>query len=178
MFDVSEALSRMNVWVCSYGGSGCNLLSQYLEQKGLVCRTREWHSTLCHYYTYIPTHIPAVYIYADPISALKSQKFRKHIKENIFKLSNGIITTVSDEALIYAMNNQFYSWQSFKDKSYKILYLKYETLWNNLSKLENFLNININDFPPIQQRQSNNVVVIHEKILREKYCNLMNDTSI
>lgn len=171
-------IEALDVWVCSFGGCGTNLLSDYLTSRNLVCQTQEWHSDLCHYYTYIPTNKPTIYLYSNPINALKSQKRRNIIATNISKLSNGIITTISDEALIYSMCCQFYNWISFSNKSNNLLFVHYSKLYDNLSKIGSFIGIDMREFPAKTNSKSTKIEIIHENLLNDKYSNFIYDASL
>ena len=171
------ALDKLDVWICSFGGCGTNLVANYLNSKGVVCINDDWMNYLCHYYTYVPNNKPTIYVYSDPIESLKSQKLRLHRDVNILKLSNGVISTKSDEALIYSMCCQFYNWHRYRDAGHNIMFIQYAYLFDNIDTISKFVGISMTDFPKKKTRISKNVTVIHEDVLREKYGNFIKDAS-
>ncbi len=154
--------NKLKAWVCSYGGSGTNMLADYLQKQGVKTKNFLWHKKLVHNPEPLDLGIPMIYIYDDPRKSLFSEKTRKNIYFcNILKLSNNYfdvkkmkITHNSkkirfcDDFLLRLMIQQFKNWTSapFKDK---ILFIRFKDFFNEKTKekLELFLNKKLTNYP-------------------------------
>lgn len=142
----------LDVWLCSYGGSGTNMLASYLETKSLVVRTRSWKRLLCHHSQPIDVRSPtkAVYLFGDPRAAFKSMKRRGpgHYDVNQQKLNNRKELPYSDETLMSSMLRQFDRWTARNQTNLPILLLRFEHIFESGKyALARFLGIDVSDFP-------------------------------
>ena len=105
------------VWVCSYGGSACNQLADFIEEQlKLKVRCQIWGDSLCHYPKPLNCGIPMVYIYDDIDKAFLSVKRRNKSVWNIQKLSDYKITNNSDDKILFElMIKQFNEWSVSHD---------------------------------------------------------------
>lgn len=176
---IHEALNELDVWVCSFGGCGTNLLADYLVSKGLQLHTKEWRERLCHYHTYVPTNTPAIYMYGDPIAALKSQKHRGLAELNYKKLQidrHEQDQEYTDEKMLRLMESQYNSWMACKHDFTNILFIKYETLYDNLDNIASFLDIDMTDFPVKHPRTSQAYTLDNETELISKFSMFIKST--
>ena len=152
---------QMDIWVCSFGGTASNTLSNYLESKGFNTRTATWKKYLCHYpnpleFDSMP-NLKAIYIFDNPLRALASQKRRgwRWYYTNYLKLKNSKLGLYSDQKMLSVMVRQFEAWNSFNSKSLPICSIPFDQLFDaSNKKLSNFLGIDCSDFPPIVERSS------------------------
>lgn len=162
-------LKRM-FYVCSYGGSGskmfCRYLNsfghtkhihsryppQYLEHVGHPLNS-EWFNENKIDEDKIP-YYTVIYIYRDPIKATLSRHRPAKRDQTIIK-RNLVNIQVAEEYQSLSYNDllesgkDLYGLEDFFDnyvsenynKNYDIVCIKYETLWDNLSKINKILDI-------------------------------------
>jgi hypothetical protein len=156
---------NLELWICSYGGCGTNLLADYLENiKQIRIHTKSWRDMLCHCHTYIPTkNCKAIYMYCrDPIDAFKSQIKRGLHVINLKKLVNTTDIEYSDIELLKAMSVQYKNWINEPN----VLKICYDTLYEQIPEIESFLKIDMSDFPKKRERTSKYTILENEKELR------------
>ena len=141
MHELDQAiLQGMRVWVVSHGGVGSNTFASFIELHGLLVRTQQWHTSLCHAPEPLHTHIPgklfaAVYLYGDPILAICSMKRQGNAYLNLQKLTNRLNMQIPymDGLLLEAIYNQFKRWTSAQAEQgsfgYKIYHLSHEDIF-------------------------------------------------
>jgi hypothetical protein len=167
---------RLDVWVCSFGGSGTNMLANYLETKGLRVRTPTWEAVLCHHAHPINVQhdVKAVYVFGDAISAFRSQKHRGHLDANQQKLNNDPAATPSDDAFFASMMNQFTNWTGRNRTNLPILIVRFETLFSSGKyALGDYLNIDVTDFPARKDRAAIHHEFSNELDLRRQHSDFL-----
>lgn len=147
------------VWICSFGGCGTNMMLDHLETYGFKVRSDIYNERACHFSH--PISIPtakAIYMYSDPVSAIVSQHFRNVLSLNLQKASNYKLVLPKYSNTFSNLNvgpffSQFKSWtSSTKIGEMSILHLRYERIWDNWDKVQLFLN---SDFPPPLKKSRN-----------------------
>ena len=150
---------KRNFYVCSFGGCGSWMLCNYLHQFGQVHHihsryppkkltyvvnvdgTRDKifgdvvipHNELIHYYV--------IYIYRNPIHAIYSRFGNKEHLKNI-----GCNPTITLDQVIHS-NKDIYGIRHFYDnykeqtRNYKILFVKYEDLFQNIETFNKILKL-------------------------------------
>lgn len=164
----------MDIWVCSFGGTASNTLSNYLESKGFNTRTPTWRKHLCHYPNPIAfdsmPNLKAIYIYDNPLKAIASQKRRgwRWYYTNYLKLKNSKLGLYSDRKMLSTMVQQFEAWNLFNSTSLPICSISFKQLFDTSNnKLSNFLGIDCSDFPEIAERSSAKINIHLPKDLKE-----------
>jgi hypothetical protein len=141
----------MQLWLCSFGGCGTNMLADYLTARGLVVKTPLWHSLLCHHAAPVSVHSPlkAIYVYGDPILSLRSMKRRPGLGEvNLAKLNNRTGMSYSDASLFRSMLSQFERWTRPNRTNVDILVVRSEDLFESgKHAIAEFLALDVGDFP-------------------------------
>lgn len=163
---------KLAVWVCSYGGSGSNLLSDYLgDKKKINTRPLIWKKLLCHYPKYIPSDIPTIYIYDDPRKSFCSMKRRGkgYWDTNQRKLSNQKNIELSDENLLRAMIEQFKNWTNSPHKD-NVLFIDFRHFFTEETKqkIASFLKISTHDFPQMKSNIRKYDYSVHQALF-DKY---------
>ncbi len=154
--------SKLDVWICSYGGSGTNMLANYLQKQGLKTKNYLWSKKLVHNPIPIDLGVPMIYIYDDPRKSLFSEKSRKNIYYcNILKLSNNYFDVkkkkiskkiqnvrFNDDFLLRLMIRQFKSWSSTHLKD-KIFFISLQDFFKDETKekLQTFLGRTLTNYP-------------------------------
>ncbi len=157
---IQKGLSDVEVWLCSTGGSGSNLLKDHME-KYVKVKSPYLAALLTHHKEPVPVDregFKAVYLHSDPFQVLRSVKRRGLVKTNIKKLNNNRHMGESDELLLDSVFRQFASWTEAK-VNYPVLCIKYEALYDSLDVLSDFLEIPFDDFPPRRERLSHEVEI-------------------
>ncbi|MEO9476657.1 MAG: hypothetical protein ABJG41_14040 [Cyclobacteriaceae bacterium] len=157
---IQTGLHDVDVWLCSTGGAGSNLLKHFLEQHVKV-KSPYSAALLTHHKEPVDCdklNYKAIYLHADPFSILKSVKRRGLVKTNIKKLNNQINLGDSDILLLESLFNQFEKWSTAK-VSYPVLCIKYEALYDSLDQIGEFLSIPMDNFPPKKERLSSDIEV-------------------
>ncbi len=164
----------MQVWLCSYGGSGTNMLADYLESKGFVIKTPSWHKLLCHYSMPVSlrSNIRAIYLFSDPILAFMSMIHRGQgfYDVNQRKMNNNTDIPISDETLIKSIINQYKNWTRGTMCNFPILALKYERLFDEGKEaVSSFLGIDTADFPKRVNRSSKESDLGHRRLALQPF---------
>lgn len=164
----------MDVWICSYGGSGTNMLADYLSGKinpatgrKFVVRTPIWEKLVAHHGTPLeippPTNLKAIYLFDDPRRAFLSMKLRGsgYFDLNCKKLNNETEIVVSDYVMMSSMLHQFDNWTgTWTGKVWTnipILTVKFADIFDvGKHAIGSYLNIDVSDFPHPQPRQTDN----------------------
>lgn len=160
---------RRVFYICSYGGSGSKMFCNYLRRFGRVRHIHsreppyfleyvgkptysEWFNGNRIEDKYIP-YYTVIYIYRNPIKAILSR--HRHKNEGRFVKGNLKHIQVKEEYLTIThkkfleSGEDLYGLEEFYDnyvnkkfnQNYNIYCIKYEDLWDNLSKINNILNI-------------------------------------
>ncbi len=141
---------RLRLWICSYGGSGTNLLADYLSKKKKFQKTWIWKNSLCHFPHFINLGIPTIYIYDDPRKSFFSMKRRGkgYWDVNQRKLNNDNNTPLSDENLFKSMIQQWKEWVKHANEK-NVLFLDFRHFFTEETKkkIQSFLKISIQDYP-------------------------------
>ena len=152
---------KLNLWICSFGGSATNTLANYLDSKGFVVRTPIWKDCLCHFPSPLifdtPYNLKAIYLFDNPLIALSSQKRRGKgfYKTNYLKLQNKRFGLYTDRKMLKRMVQQYHEWSSFSNPKLPILQVSYNQLFDRSDhKLSEFLGIDFSDFPEMRKRSS------------------------
>lgn len=171
---------KMDIWVCSFGGTASNTLSRYLQSKGFRTRTPTWKKYLCHYphpiaFNSMPK-LKAIYLFDNPLRALSSQKRRgwRWYYINYLKMKNSNLGLYSDQKMLKLMVSQFDAWNSFNSTSLPICSISFNKLFKTSNKqLSNFLGIDCSDFPPIVKRSSTTNTLRLPKNLKSSVDNII-----
>ena len=141
---------RLKIWICSYGGSGTNLLADYLIKKKKFHKTLIWRNALCHFPEYMNLGIPTIYIYDDPRKSFFSMKRRGkgYWDVNQQKLNNNKNIALSDENLFKSMIQQWKNWVKHANEK-NVLFLDFRDFFTEETKqkIQSFLKISIQDYP-------------------------------
>ncbi len=143
---------KLRLWICSYGGSGSNMLVNYLKFNYLFyyIDTDVWKKILCHYEKPLDLNLPMIYIYDDPRKSFMSMRRRGSgfWDTNQKKLSNNEDEPLSDENLLKLMIQQFKNWTNH-ELTNKILFIDFRYFFTEeiKNKLSSFLNITIKNYP-------------------------------
>lgn len=172
----------LNVWVCSPGGSGSNLLTKYLQQvHGLRTRELIWMNHLCHFPVPLPVPVPTIYVFGDLPDIYRSNKKKRHIDAGTQhrKLTRGLRAGGTDTEFLQLVGRQFTCWtQSHLQNS--VLFLRYDDLWTSTGRslLGGYLGIEVRNFPARRSRESNTVGLPREvQMFLEDECDLVQHMS-
>jgi hypothetical protein len=192
---------NMHYYVCSYGGCGSTVLTEYLSHFGNVYHIHDRHppanlkyvgknNTNENVYSewFNNVDIPnaelknykIIYIYRHPLPVIYS-RFAKptgpnipHLK-NIMCDNNGNLTLydiIHSKKDLYKLEEFFDNYSSKKERNYQIYCVKYEQFWNNVSLFNQV--IGIPDIKALYPRKYEKPKPIHfEKQLRSIYNNLI-----
>jgi hypothetical protein len=173
------------IQVTSFGGSGTTMLLEFLRREGVnVSRDYDWGiwkhlpSPPNKNQYVIPDQFRAVYLFSDPAVALASVFERRLQKwhairmqsESLwpqgFEINNELTWSnwgMEDYLRInrdcFGLERQFVAWTtgSYRTHGYPIMLLKYEQLWENLTRLGDFVGLTqdqISRFPQKQERKT------------------------
>lgn len=165
---IQKGLRDVDVWLCSTGGAGSNLLKDHID-KYVKVKSPYLAALLTHHKEPVQVNqedFKAVYLHSDPFQVLKSVKRRGLVKTNIKKLNNTRLLGESDELLLESVFRQFNNWTETK-VNYPVLCIKYEALYDSLDLLGDFLSIPFDDFPPKRERLSHEIDI--EEHLFQKF---------
>ncbi len=157
---IREGLNKVEVWLCSTGGSGSNLLKNYVDDYVKV-KSPYSAALLTHHKEPVDFNKPgfkAIYLHSDPFMVLKSVKRRNLVETNIKKLNNNRRLECTDEQLLASVFNQFKNWTQ-SNVDYPILCLKFEALYDSLDILSEYLGAPFGNFPPKRDRLSSDIVI-------------------
>lgn len=157
---IKKGLSDVDIWLCSTGGAGSNLLKDYIDQY-IKVKSPYLAALLTHHHAPVnfdKKEFKAIYLHADPFSVLRSVKRRGLVGRNIMKLNNAKNLGSEDTRLLESVFDQFENWTQTK-VNYPVLCLKYESLYESLDILSNFLNIPFHNFPVKRERLSEDIEV-------------------
>jgi hypothetical protein len=157
---IQKGIQEVDVWLCSTGGAGSNLLKDYLQEY-INVKSPYSAALLTHHQEPVNVEkkgFKAIYLHADPFSILKSVKRRNLIERNIMKLNNSRSFGSSDKVLLESVFKRFENWTN-KKVNYPILCVKYEALYESLDELSKFLNVPFDNFPAKKDRISNNIEI-------------------
>ena len=149
---------RLEVWICSPGGSGSNMLSRYLHEFHNL-RTREpiWHNHVCHFPTPLPIPIPTIYLFTNLVDIYRSNKFKGHIEYGCQhrKLSRNLVNGGDDITFLDLVSRQFTKWTTHSPTS-AVLFLQYEDMFTTSGQrlIEQYLGITMTGFPKRTERKS------------------------
>jgi len=186
-------IAKHKVQACSFGGCGTTLLYNFFR-KIKVDISSEPDAGRWKHMPYPPAtpgnpdfklrdDYKAVYIFGNPMNALASLFKRKHHVyhpvrtgfgpkklDNKMKLEDYLKTNKED---IFKLEFHFDNWTTCpkEGRAYPILLLKYETLWNNLPALLEFLDIPQEKRPlfPKKKARSSNWTTLPEEIKNSLY---------
>ena len=137
--ELAEIINRqkMELWICSYGGSGTNWLKKNLKKKYRI-NTKIWDDKLCHYIRPIDklSINYAIYIYADPLFAVISQIRRNLSKRNFYKMipKENANLKYSVRKFFEKITEQMRNWLN-AEVNYPILFIKYEKINENINNI-------------------------------------------
>jgi hypothetical protein len=162
--------------VSSFGGCGTTFLIDFISKyKKTNDRSRGGADWLKH--TKNPPKLSfikkAIYIFDKPENTIVYH-FSKRDRSFIFwpihhcrnmegdwsKISAGwdLGDYLSNGKDLFMFENHFDNWLNSKDRSYQIMFVKYEKMWDHLPEVFDFLEIDkeeIKNFPPKKQRKTN-----------------------
>ena len=128
------------VWVSSYGGSGSNLLVDWV-QRFRRARTHLYDLSLCHWWEPLDLGVPRLLILGHPVLAYRSMERRKMLFLNAYKASGYRASPA------FAMLTHLRNW---RDEPC----VKYEHLWEHLPEVCGYLRVPHEGFPERQPRLS------------------------
>ena len=146
--EIQKGICDVDVWLCSPGGSGSNMLKDFLHNH-LRVKSPQMAGLLTHHAAPVDCHKPnfkAIYLHRHPIAAVASMKRRKLIKTNIRKLNNSKKLPATESVLLESVLRQFKNWTT-RQVNYPILCVKYESLFDYKDELGEFLGIDMRGFP-------------------------------
>jgi hypothetical protein len=137
----------IEIWVCSFGGCGSNMLLAHLTNNGFRVKSKTYDERACHFPHPIELKgVKAIYLYGDPFLSIVSQYSRKLLLLNLQKASNyeRRDTTLSQDLSDLQLEpflNQFKLWTiSNAIGDMPILHIRYEELWKQWNKIQVHLN--------------------------------------
>lgn len=186
---------KMNYYICSYGGCGSTILSNYLRNYGNVYHIHdryppkklsyigkentdeniynEWfnkeeinENDLCNY--------KVIFIYRNPIDVIFSRFIQStgpnipHL-QHIKCINNGNIglgDIINFKKDLYGLEDFFDNYTIPKDRNYKIYCIKYEDFFTNISLINKILEIpDIPNLYPIKQERRKKYTFVKELIV-------------
>jgi hypothetical protein len=176
-------LRHLDVWVVSFGGCGSNMLADFIKSKGLSVYSHEWHSLLCHHEAPLTLderarfdmNIKIIYVFSNPIEAIKSQK-RQHLLEvNYKKLTNRANAIYPGHSrMLEAMQRQFDAWTAaHSTPGFDILCVNYDHIFENVADISEFLGVDATGFPVRRPRSSTRVTIVGEPQLRRRFAGFL-----
>lgn len=172
---------QQKIHIYSFGGVGTRTFYKYVSKFHLVNSQSNVH----HGFTdRISENERVVYIYDNPISAIKSF-YRKHKEDNKFidlhSKNLGITGNFPETIEIYAqLKKDIFQLENHFDRyftsncGYPILFLRFSEIWDNVSDIENYLNIEMSGFPARKERTSAELDIETRQILEDTYSGLIN----
>lgn len=146
--EIVKGVNDVDLWLCSPGGAGSNMLKNYLNQFMRV-KSPYMAGLLTHHSEPVQCekeNFKAIFIHRHPIKALNSMKRRGLVRTNIRKLNNSRKLPETDRVLMESIFRQISNWTNGR-VNYPILCLKYEGLFKNRNRIGEFLGLDMNDFP-------------------------------
>jgi len=162
-------LKKNLVRICSYGGSGSTMLIKFIGGYVRVLKKKE----MLHNPNLMdtPSVNKYIYIFSNPLNSLISY-FARNSKRPRFSIDHCINMDGNWQEMdpecnlkeylkrkkdLYGLKDHLKKWKSMK-AYYPIMFIKYETMWNHLGEIFEFLEIprsEINKFPRFKERKSN-----------------------
>ena len=173
------------IQVTSFGGSGTTMFLKYLKKQNLeLPRDHDWgvwKHLPCppdRYQYTIPPGFRAIYLFADPVESLLSVFLRRiqalhamrmqsqslwppalQLEHDPYRPIWGIDDFLKLGRDCFGMQAQFTNWTTSpcEDRGYPIMLLKYESLWERLDEVLDFVglpNVNASSFPERRERNS------------------------
>ena len=152
---IKKGLDDVDVWLCSTGGAGSNFLKDRIDPFVKV-KSPYMAALLTNHkepVAYQRKGFKAIYLHTDPFDALKSMKRRGLVETNIKKLNNSKNLETKDEVLLRSFFHQFNNWTQ-NEITYPVLCIRYESLFESVDILEDYLGFSFKEFPPKQERSS------------------------
>jgi hypothetical protein len=155
-------------YVCSYGGSGSWLLVNHLKKFGTshhihtrkpsnkLCEVDGEHFTNKHVDDLTNHHV--VFIYSEPEYSIHcNDSFSERHWINI-GVDPKIISSREDyvrDGIDKVKYEEFFdNYYKLKERNYDIVFIRFEKMWSNLNKIEQFLNVSFDGFPENKYRDT------------------------
>ena len=195
-------MDKPTYYICSYGGCGSTILSEYLSNFGDVkhIHSRNPPKKLTYvgdeysdkgvykeWFNDIPIednklkNYKVIYIYRNPLNAiysrfvLKNSPYINHL-QHIQCDNNGFIRlrdVINTKKDLYKIEEFFNNYTTPAERNYKIYCVKYEQFWDNISLFNNIIGVpDIKQLYPI--RQENNKKIQYIEKLYPIYYSLIN----
>lgn len=156
--EIQQGVHDVDMWLCSPGGAGSNMLKNYLHQFIRV-KSPYMAGLLTHHSKPVPCkkeNFKAIFLHRHPLDALQSMKRRGLIKKNIQKLNNSRNLPSTEKELLKSIFRQFTHWTTLS-VNYPILCVKYERLFENKNQIADFLGIEMKNFPEAKIKSNEQV---------------------
>jgi hypothetical protein len=153
--EIYRGVNDVDVWLCSPGGAGSNMLKDYLHQFVRV-KSPMMAGLLTHHSEPVNCHKPnfkAIYLHRHPLDAVQSMKRRGLVRTNIRKLNNKRGLPATEVFLLESVLRQFKNWTT-REVNYPIICVKYESLFENRNLLGEFLGLGFQNFPEPKYSQN------------------------
>lgn len=169
----------IDIWVVSHGGVGTNTIANFLNKKFAI-RNELWEKYLCHHQNPISLKskgvMKCIYLWGNPIISLYSQYKRGLIQINATKVSglyreylNWEEFLNSDESY-FPIERQFDNWNTAYS-GVEILSMNYDTIFENIDVLFDFIGCEIPNPPNRKERKIKNIPYLKE--FENKYDKLL-----
>ena len=190
-------MSHMNYYIFSYGGCGSTMLTGFLGNFGkayhlhdrtppefLSSEFKVAEKTNCKIWMSddLATKVDddkarAIYIYRDPVKAVISRpswQHTYHIEGDIEEHPEGTVEYASQGVDRRRYEEHFDNWNDYENINYKVLYLNYDHLWENLNTVMGYCRLPRNLSSKFPQKRETKKDIPDEtvEILREMYYNL------
>lgn len=148
----------IQLWVCSFGDCGSDMLIDHFEQHGYIVRGAMYEERGSHFPN--PTAVKgakAIYIYGDIYQSVLSQHHKNILALNLQKASNFNLLGEYDKQDFSNLDitpflEQFRAWTATnRVGNMSVIQLRYESLWEDWYAVQSFLNI---DIPPPEKKES------------------------
>lgn len=170
-------------YVCSYGGCGSKMLSNYLSNFGKVFHihsrdppnkleyTGNINSNVNVYEEWFNgvqindnKNYKVIYIYRNPIYAIYSRfNIKAHLQHIMTNDNNTLKNVINTNRDLYGIQEFFNNYTSTRNRNYNIYCVKYEDFFDNIEKFNETLNIpNVKELYPTKFENTKNMTYFNE----------------
>ena len=118
----------------------------------------------------LKTNCKVIYLFGNPMNIVISAHKYTNIKLH-YKHMNADVRNINKWHIYDSLRleDNFDSW--YKKQNFDLITVRYETMYNNLSKIEEFINHKL-EFPKYKKRRTNWLEHQHKELLQKTYGNL------
>lgn len=154
------------ICVAGMGRVGATMLTRYLSKK--IGRD---NVTGVHRRDFVEFNGKVVFLFGNPYnSAISFRKLRRlrgvHFRHMGKPIKDKRLFVVED---IFGFEELFDDW--YRKHEFPLATVRYKTMWENIDKLADFLELDLSDFPKFKQRRTDwkNLKEIERKKMKETY---------